>query len=88
MRALSEVDAAAKLGFRRFRDFTRAVRRGAVPGPDRQLPDGPRWSETALDAWLSGELDGRSLGDEERQLIEELEGAAHPPLRAQGPARR
>lgn len=73
MRALTEVEAAHKLGFKLFREFAAAIDSGHVPRADVDLPDGPRWSETRLDEFLRGELDGRSLSAEERRLIGRME---------------
>jgi len=71
-RLLTEIETAHLAGFRRFRDFRRALRAGRFPQPDVELPDGPRWSETLLRNWLDGRPDPRTLEDEERALIERL----------------
>lgn len=51
---LTEVEAANFLRFPRFATFRRALGSGAVPGPDIQLPDGPRWRIDTLRAFLGG----------------------------------
>ena len=66
-RLLTEIQAANLAGFRRFRDFSRAVKGGQFPAPSLELPDGPRWSESALARWIDG--DGRNLSAEEEKLI-------------------
>lgn len=76
--ALCEIAAAHKLGFRRFRDFKRALREGQIPRPDHVLVDGPRWLETRLDSWLARELGQGSVDDEERRLIERITHGAAP----------
>lgn len=82
---LTEIAVAHKIGFRRWRDFARALREGRVPAPDHVLPDGPRWSETRLDAWLRGDLTGASLEREQQRLIERL--AHGVKTKAPGPQR-
>jgi hypothetical protein len=73
-RALTEIEAAALTGFRRWRDFSRARRQGLFPAPDLELPDGPRWSETRLEAWVRGDLSRPTVSDEERMLLRRLGG--------------
>lgn len=79
IRLFTEVEAAHAAGFRRFRDFRRAVRTGRFPQPDVSLPDGPRWSEALLRRWLGhgiedgGAADGqRSVEEQERELLKRI----------------
>jgi hypothetical protein len=72
--ALTEVQAADRLGFRRWRDFARALRVGAIPRPDVTLPDGPRWSQTRLDRWLAGDPSPATLDAEEQEAIRRAVG--------------
>ena len=69
MPALSEIQAAARAGFARWRDFRLALRQRRFPAPDRELPDGPRWDQERLDRWLRGEQDTSEMSDEQ-ELIE------------------
>ena len=55
MEALHEVQAANFLGYRRISGFRRAVKRGEIPEPDRQITSGPIWSRTRLQAWLDND---------------------------------
>ncbi len=79
IRLFTEVEAAYVGGFKRFRDFRRAVRTGCFPRPDVDLPDGPRWSEALLRRWLGhgleegpGAKEGRSVEEQERELLERI----------------
>lgn len=72
MRLLSEVDAAAFAGFRRFRDFRRALRAGRFPQPDVELPEGPRWSDASLTRWLDASAVDGSHGRAEANVIERM----------------
>jgi len=87
-RLLTEIETAHLAGFRRFRDFRRALREGRFPQPDVELPDGPRWSEARLRAWIDGRPDPRTIEAEERSLIERLQRRAReaPPSHCQGHA--
>lgn len=73
MTALTEVQAAARLGFGRFGAFQRALAKGEIPAPDQKLSDGPRWSESTIENWLKAGADGRNFSDEEKQLIGRFE---------------
>jgi len=53
--ALTEVQAAYRAGFARWRDFRLALRRGEFPQPDVEFKDGPRWDEERLIKWLRKE---------------------------------
>ena len=82
-RALTEVEVANALGFSRFTHFQSALKKGLVPGPDFVFPDGPRWSETRVDAWLNGDVARMKVWAEEKRLVERLErGDNAPPPRA------
>lgn len=72
--ALTEVEAAAVLRFRRFRAFQRALKQGVIPRPDIILPDGPRWSQTRLDRWLAGDPSPATLDAEEQEAIRRAGG--------------
>ena len=55
VRGLSEVQAAAKAGFSRFRDFHRARKLGLFPPPLHELPGvGPIWSSAQIERFLGG----------------------------------
>lgn len=71
-RALPEIEAAYLAGFANWRDFRLALRRGTFPQPDRMMPDGPRWSEETLQAWLRGKELIRRGSDHEQDLIDRL----------------
>ena len=74
--ALTEVQVADRIGFSRFKDFTRSLKQGLIPAPSKQLPDGPRWSEKAIRAWLDEQDNPRSLADEENALIRRIQSGA------------
>jgi len=70
-KALTEIDVAYQLNFKRWRDFQRSLKEQLIPQPDLQVSDGPRWSERSIEKWLDGELPDRSDQDEQ-ELIESL----------------
>ena len=74
MEALHEIQAADLLGFTSWRSWKHARRQGLVPEPDRQLPDGPRWSRAALQAWLTRDEHALSLPSAEREALRRVEG--------------
>lgn len=76
--ALHEVQVAAFLGYRKFAEFQRALRRGDVPAPDRMLGKSPVWSRTRLLAWLKGDQDTSSLGAAEAEAIRRAGGGPGP----------
>jgi hypothetical protein len=87
--ALTEIEAAHQAGFKRWRDFRAALRRGQFPQPDQVLADGPRWSQTRIERWLSGEPDGRQVAAEEEALMRRLDrGRTGSPSGPPGPPRR
>lgn len=86
-RALTEIEAAALAGFRRWRDFLRARRLGLFPRPDLELPDGPRWSETRLRAWIDGRNPDAASSREEA-IVGRIEREAAKALQRQGAAGR
>ena len=74
MEALHEIQVAELLGFTRVKDWERARRKGLIPAPDQELPDGPRWDRERLLAWLRGTEETTSLMDDEKELIERANG--------------
>ena len=70
MEALQEIQAAELLGFTRIKDWQRARRRGLIPRPDQELPDGPRWDRRRLIAWLRGNHGMMGISKDEQDLIE------------------
>ena len=87
-RYLNEIELAYLLGFRRWRDFEKALRGGHVPAPDRQYPDGPRWSGVLVESQLSGRLDTLEAMGREDALIERLESVGTAPLPRAAKSRR
>lgn len=69
---LTEIETAHLAGFRRFRDFRRALREGRFPRPDVELPDGPRWSAASSTRWLDGKPAGGSHAGAEETIVERL----------------
>ncbi len=71
-RLLTEIETAHLAGFRRFRDFRRALRAGRFPQPDVELPDGPRWSEASLTRLLDASPGSGSHAGAEGSVIERM----------------
>lgn len=70
--ALSEIEVASMLGFRKWSEFRRALRENKVPHPTRVDGNTKIWSRRSVQNWIDGQGAGEPTSED---LLKRLEDA-------------